>query len=194
VSDVLVESPGATRAARRPDTSVLNQTRTAALVAAGVLILTGRGDLWTLALLLGLADGSMLTAFVVAAAGVGVLARTGSASLGDINGAQAVLGAAGFTGSTAAVFATWAGALALLAVARDRWTSAAMGLLAGSIVAGTALAGGLRSVAVFVLGLAAGAAVGWFVRAAADRRRWHVVVDVGMAAVAVALGVIAGYH
>jgi hypothetical protein len=155
---------------------------------------TGRGDLWTLALLVGVADRSTLTAFVVAAVGVATLARTGSAALVDINGAQAVLGAAGFTGSLAAVTATWVGAVSLLAVARDRWTSAVLGLIGGTLVAGTALSGGLRSVAVWTLGLAAGVLVGFVLVSEVHRQRWHVAVDVGVAAVAIALGVLAGYH
>jgi hypothetical protein len=84
--------------------------------------------------------------------------------------------------------------LALLAVARDRWTSAVLGLIGGTLVAGTALSGGVRSVGVWILGAAAGTAVGWFVRPSSVRRRWHMAVDVGLAAVAVALGVLAGYH
>ena len=190
---MLVESPRATRATRRP-TAPLLTARRAALVAAAVLILTGRADLWTLALLLGVADRSMLTAFVVAAAGAATLARTGSAALVDISGAQAVLGAAGFTGSAAAVSATWTSAVALLGVGRDRATSAVLGLLAGTLVAGTALSGGIRSVGVWIVGVAAGAAVGAVLQAGEERKRWHVVVDVGMAAMAVALGVLAGYH
>lgn len=190
---MLVESPRATRAARRSAPPILTAQR-AALIAAAVLILTGRADLWTLALLLGVANRSTLTAFVVAAAGAATLARTGSAALVDISGAQAVLGAAGFTGSTAAISATWTSAVALLAVARDRATGAVLGLLAGTLVAGTALSGGWRSVVVWVVGLAAGAAVGWFVRASEQRRRWHLVVDVAMAAIAIAFGVLAGYH
>ena len=67
------------------------------------------------------------------------IARVGSAALVDISGAQAVLGAAGFTGSLAAVSATWASAVALLAVARNRSTGAAMGLVAGALVASPAL-------------------------------------------------------
>jgi hypothetical protein len=190
-----VESPRATRAARRPATPVLSDTaRRAALAAAVVLVLTGRGDLWTVALLLGVADRSMLTAFVVAAAATASLARVGSAALVDISGAQAVLGGAGFTGSLAAVSATWTSAVSLLAVARDRWTGAVLGLVAGALVAGPALSGGLRSVAVWFLGIAAGTGIGWFVRPSDQRRNWHVVVDVALASVAVALGVLAGYH
>jgi hypothetical protein len=159
-----------------------------------VLVLTGRGDLWTVAVLLGIADRSMLTAFVVAAAAAASLARVGSAAFVDLSGAQAVFGGAGFTGSLAAVSATWAAAVSLLAVARDRWTGAALGLVAGALVAGPALSGGLRSAAVWIAGVAVGSGVGWFLRPATQRRNWHVVVDVALASVAVALGVFAGYH
>lgn len=197
---MLVEPPRATSAARRAPPAVLKRpawpapARAAALIAAVVLTVTGRGDLWTLALLVGVADRSMLTALVVAAAGAATLARTGSAALVDINGAQAVLGAAGFTGSLAAVTATWTSAVALVAVARDRWTSAVLGLIGGTLVAGTALNGGMRSVVVWIAGVVAGASVGWFVRPAAERKRWQVGVDIGMATAAVAFGVLAGYH
>jgi hypothetical protein len=168
--------------------------RRAALVAGAVLTVTGRGDLWTLALAFGVAEGSALVAFVVAAVGVATLARTGSAALVDISGAQAVLGAAGFTGSAAAIAASWTSVLALLAIARDRWTSVALGVLAATVVAGPALSGGSKSAAVLLVGLVAGGTVGYFLRPSLARRPWHVVVDVGMAVVTVALGVLAGYH
>jgi hypothetical protein len=66
--------------------------------------------------------------------------------------------------------------------------------VAAVVVAGPSVSGGLRSAGVWVLGLAGGAFVGWFVRPADRRRRWHVMIDVALAAVAVALGVVAGYH
>jgi hypothetical protein len=67
-------------------------------------------------------------------------------------------------------------------------------LVAGALVAGPAFGGGVRSAGLWVVGVAAGTAVGWFVRPAEQRRNWHVVVDVALASVAVALGVLAGYH
>lgn len=190
---MLLESPRATGAARRPSPPVLTARR-AALVAAVVLVVTGRGDLWSLAILLGIAGGSMRVAFVVAAAGVATLARVGSAALVDISGAQAVLGAAGFTGSAAGITAAWTSAAALLGVARDRLAASALGAVGGLLVAGPALNGGLRSVAVRVVGLAAGALVGAITTSRGESRRWHLVVDAGVAAAAVAVGILAGYH
>jgi hypothetical protein len=210
---VLLEPPRAPPPRRRPATPILktraahaqprrrvtkpalpNSARTAALCAGGALTLTGRGDLWTLAIALGVADSSMLTALAVTFAGVATLARTGSAALTDIAGSQAVLGAAGFTGSAAAVAATWTSALSLILVARQRAVGIGLGLLAGALVAGPSLSGGGESVAVWILGLAAGAAVGFVVVPRRDRRPWQAFVAVAVGAAGVALGVIAGYH
>ncbi len=214
---MLVESPRAPRARRRPATPILKtrarqraahaQTRrrvtrpalpgparTAALFAGGTLTLTGRGDLWTLAIALGVADASMLTALAVAGAGVATLARAGSAALTDIAGSQAVLGAAGFTGSAAAVAATWASAVSLITVARQRAVGVGLGLLAGALIAGPSLSGGAESVAVWVPGLAAGAAVGFVMVPPDGARRWQAFVALAVGAAGVAFGVIAGYH
>jgi hypothetical protein len=155
---------------------------------------TGRGDLWTLAVAFGVADASVITALAVVAAGVATLARTGSAGLNEIGGAQAVLGAAGVTGSSAAIGAAWASALSLVAVARQRVVSAGLGLLAGALVAGPSLAGGYKAAAVFVLGVAAGGAVGWVVAPSPGTRRWQRYVALALSAAGVALGIVAGYH
>jgi hypothetical protein len=158
-----------------------------------VLTLTGRGDLWTLAIAFGVADASIITGVVVVCAAVATLARSGSAGLNEVAGAQAVLGAAGFTGSTAAVGAAWACAVSLVGVARQRAVGAGLGLVAGTLVAGPSLAGGLKSVLVCVLGALIGAAVGWFVTPASGRRRWQRFVALGIAVAGVALGIAAGY-
>ncbi len=205
-----MESPRATGSARRsPPRRQLTQhaangqarrqllprrVSDAALAAAGVLTITGRGDVWTVALAAGVADTSAVTALVVAAAAVAALARTGSAYLGDIAGAQAVLGAAGFTGSAVAIVAAWASAASLLVVARRRAVGAVLGLLAGALVAGPSFNGGIRSIAVAVAGLAGGAAAGWFLTPADGRRRWQRFIALAAAAAGVALGVVAGYH
>ena len=191
---MFVEPPRAQSAARRPARPVLSlRLRNAALVAAGVLTVTGRADLWTVAIALGVADAAAVTSLVVLLAGVATLARIGSASLSDIAGSQAVLGAAGFTGSTAAITAAWLSGVSLLLVARDRWTGLALGGLGGLLVAGPSLAGGTKSVGVWVLGAAIGAAAGWFVAPTENRDRWQQWVAVGVGVVAVSLGLIAGY-
>jgi hypothetical protein len=158
------------------------------------LTVTGRGDLWTLGLAFGVADASIVTALAVVGAAVASLARTGSAGLNDIAGAQAVLGAAGFTGSSAAIGATWASALSLAGVARQRIVSAGLGLVAGTLVAGPSLNGGAKSVLVCVAGAVLGAAVGWVLAPPAGRRPWQRYVALVLGGVGVALGVLAGYH
>jgi hypothetical protein len=167
--------------------------RNAALAAAGVLTLSGRGDLWTLAVAFGVADASALTALVVACVAVATLARSGSAGLADIAGTQAVLGAAGFTGSTFAIAATWASAVGLVLVARDRWTGAALGVLGGLLVAGPSLAGGVGRGATWGLGVVGGAAAGWLAAPSDRRLRWQPWVGLAVAAAGVCFAVVAGY-
>lgn len=186
------QAPTSYRAAMRPSLPVT--VRHAALAAAAALTGTGRGDIWTLAVAFGVADASALTALVVGLVGIATIARAGSAGLADIAGGQAVLGAAGFTGSAAAVGAAWASAVSLVLAARDRWAGAALGALAGTIVAGPSVAGGFDSVAVRTVGVVVGAAVGWFVAAGPGRERWQPWVSVGIAGVAAGLGVFAGYR
>lgn len=168
--------------------------RNAALGAAAALTATGRGDIWTLAVAFGVADASALTALVVALVGGATIARTGSAALGDIAGGQAVLGAAGFTGSVAAISAVWASAVGLVLAARDHWTGAVLGAFAGTLVAGPSLAGGARSIAVWTGAVVVGAVAGWFGASTEGREPWQPRVAVGIAAVAAGLGVFAGYR
>jgi hypothetical protein len=182
------------RGIRRITATLPTSARSAAVIAGGALTLTGRGDLWTLAVAFGVAGSSLLPALVVAGAGVATLARTGSAALSDISGSQAVLGAAGFTGSAAAVAATWTSAVSLIGVARQRAVGVGLGLLAGTLVAGPSLSGGIESVGVWIVGVAAGGALGFVVVPPDGARRWQAFVALGVGAIGVALGVIAGYH
>ena len=69
-----------------------------------------------LAIAFGVADGSATTALVVGLAAAATLARIGSAGLAEVSGNQAVLGAAGFTGSGLAVGAAWTTAAAVMLV------------------------------------------------------------------------------
>lgn len=179
-------------AGARPRLSL--ELRNAALAAGVALTATGRGDLWTLAIAFGVADASALTALPVLLVGIATIARTGSAGLADVAGNQAVLGAAGFTGSAAAIGAVWASAVSLVLAARDRWTATGLGALAGLLVAGPSLAGGFPSAVIWILGAGIGGAVGWFVSPTEEREQTQRWVALGLGVVAVSLGLIAGYH
>ncbi len=168
--------------------------RDAALAAAAVLTAAGRGDIWTLAVAAGVSDASALTALVVALVGVATIARTGTAALADIAGGQAVLGAAGFTGSGLAVGAAWASAACLVLASRDRWTGAVLGALGGTLVAGPSLAGGAKSVVVWGAGVVVGGALGWVCAANERRERWQPWIAVAVALGAVGLGITTGYR
>ena len=163
-------------------------------MASGVLVLSGRGDLWVVAVALGVASGSGITTLTVVLAGVATLARVGSAGLADITGNQGVLGAAGFTGAGAAVAAAWTSAASLVLVARQRTTGLVLGALGGMLVAGPAVVGGMNSALVWTGGVLGGGAAGWLAAASPARARWQPWVAVGIGAVAVALGVAAGYQ
>ena len=167
--------------------------RNAALASCGALTLTGRGDMWILAIAFGVADASAVTALAVALAAAATLARTGVAGLADVAGSQAVLGAAGFTGSAYAIAAAWTSAVTLVLAARDRWTGVALGALGGLLVAGPSLAAGSGRVATWAGGLVGGAAVGWLLAPGQRRLRWQPWVALVVGGAAVVLGVLAGY-
>jgi hypothetical protein len=168
--------------------------REGALLAAAGLALAGRGDLFVVAVLLGVGAGSALTTLTVVLAGVATLARVGSAGLHDITGNQAVLGAAGFTGSSVAVAAAWSAAVSLVLAGRQRTTGAVLGALGGLLVAGPAVVGGLHAALTWTGGIVGGGLVGWLVAASPSRSRWQPWVAVGVGVVAVGLGVTAGYR
>ena len=208
-----VEPPRAQGARRRPQGPALTQAaaatrvrrartidslplpvRDAALASSAVLVLAGRGDLFVVAVALGAAAGSALTSLVVVLAGVATLARIGSAGLHEISGSQAVLGAAGFTGASVAVAATWTSAVSLVLAGRQRSTGAVLGALGGMLVAGPAVVGGMNSAAVWTAGVVGGGVVGWFAAASPARARWQPWVAAGVGIVAVGLGVTAGYR
>ena len=204
---MLVEPPGAARASGRTQQARLTQVaararpraslplplRNAALASGGALTLTGRGDLWILAIAFGVADASAMTALAVALAAAATLARTGVAGLADVSGSQAVLGAAGFTGSAYAIGAAWTSAVSVVLAARDRWTAVALGALAGLLVAGPSLTAGSGRVATWAGGLLGGAAVGWLVAPGERRLRWQPWVALVIGGAGVVLGVLAGY-
>lgn len=195
------KEPALTHAATAVGTSPARATeslpvamRDAALAAGAALVLTGRGDLWVVALAIGVAAGSALTALSVVLAAVACLARVGSAGLADITGNQAVLGAAGVTGSGVAVSAAWASALSLVLAGRQRSTGALLGALAGVLVAGPAVAGGMNSALVWTGGVLAGSVAGWILAASPRRARWQPWVAVAVGVAAIGLAVAAGYR
>lgn len=104
------------------------------------MVVTASGDALFLGVLLGLAARDALAGGTGVLAGVATIGRWGSSSLAALAGGQAVLGPAGWTGSPAAVAASWAAAAALVLVAPPRILPAvAFGLLAAALVAGPAL-------------------------------------------------------
>jgi hypothetical protein len=126
--------------------------RTALLAAALALAVTSRGDVFVLALLLGFGAGRRASGLASAGALGAALVRWGSPALGAIAGAQAVVGPAGWTGSTLAVASAWFGALALVLAAPpiDRGRSIVNGLAvapfaiaAADVVVGPAPGGAL---------------------------------------------------
>jgi hypothetical protein len=126
--------------------------RAALLAAALALAVTSRGHVVVLALLLGFGAGRRMSGVASAAALAAALVRWGSPALGAIAGAQAVLGPAGWTGSSAAVASAWLGALALVlaAVSLDKTSTvvtflsvAPFAVAAADVVVGPAPGGAL---------------------------------------------------
>jgi len=135
--------------------------RSALLVAALVLAVSSRGDVFVLALVLSLGVGRRASAFAASVALISVMVRWGSPSLAAIAGAQAVLGPAGWTGSRAAVASAWLAAIAVIGATRrgPRLLSLASGVsvapfavAAADVVAGPSIGGeiGWRVVATIV--------------------------------------------
>jgi hypothetical protein len=126
--------------------------RAALLAAALALAVSSHGDVVVLAVLLGLGAGRRASGVAVAVALTAALVRWGSPSLGAIAGAQAVLGPAGWTGSSVAVVSAWTGAAALMlaAVSFDRTSTtqtvlsvSPFAIAAADVVAGPAPGGAL---------------------------------------------------
>lgn len=97
--------------------------RAALLAAALALAILSRGDVVVLALLLGFGAAQRMSGLAVAGALAAAFVRWGSPALGAIAGAQAVLGPAGWTGSSLAIASAWLGAVALVLAARPIVTS-----------------------------------------------------------------------
>jgi len=189
---VLVEPSGAPRPSRRPSLT-LNRGRLerftpadAALLAAAVLVATGRGDLWVVAALLGLAAASAVPALITAAAGAVTLDRFGSAALADIAGAQAVVGSAAWHGASAEIAAMWLVAAALVLAARRPAVAAVAGALAGSLLAGPSIVAGFGDAALHIAAAAGGAFIGW-TAAVLRPARLRPALEIGLATLSVLL-------
>ena len=131
---------------------VLPMPRVALLAAALALAVTSRGDVVVLALLLGFGAGRRTSGLASGAALAAALVRWGSPALGAIAGAQAVLGPAGWTGSSFAVASAWLAAVALVlaAVSIDKTSPvvtalsvAPFAIAAADVVVGPARGGAL---------------------------------------------------
>jgi len=143
------------------------------------MAVSSRGDVLVLALLLGLAAAQLESGVATVLAGVAVLLRWGTTSLGALAGAQAVLGAAGLTGPTPAAMSSWLSAVAIVGAAAPFQTHARptddqsrgrallvlaalpFGLAAAAVAAGSGPGGNLplrAAVSVVAVMVAAGAA------------------------------------
>lgn len=95
------------------------------------------GDVLLAAVLIGVAAGDAVVGTGAVLAGVAVLVRWGTSSLGGLGGDQAVLGWAGGVGPWAAAASSWCAAAALVVAPRRAWPAAvACGTLAALVVAG----------------------------------------------------------
>jgi hypothetical protein len=187
VSRLLVEPPRALVPRRRP--SPHRSLTLAATAAAFTLTLASSGDLFLVAVLLGLATADVLVAGVGALVTLSVLARWGTTSLPALAGLQSVLGPAGITGEAVGVTASWSAAVALVVCAGGvprRIAAVPLGLLAGLLVAGPAVTGGTDA-AVRLAGVAVGAGTAAFVAGRVPGR-----VALPLAALVAALAVGAG--
>ncbi len=124
------------------------------------MAVTSTGDVILLGVLAGLAASDVVAGGVGVLAGAGVVGRWGTSSLAALAGGQAVVGAAGWTGSVALVASSWGSAAALLLVCPPGLApAAAFGATAAQLVAGPALAEGSSAgvIALRVLAPVAGA-------------------------------------
>jgi hypothetical protein len=166
VPGLLVEPPRPGLPARAGTRPTLSLPQIAAGAAAIALTLSSRGDALLLVVVLGALAAQPLRVAGVTGALVGSMLRWGTTSLGAIAGAQAVLGPAGWTGSSIAVASAWTGAAALVLAApsaprTERSTSslpvrlaivAPFGLAAGVLAVGPAPGGPLplRAIAALI--------------------------------------------
>ena len=143
---MLVEPPRPVVPARRPRTWLgpgLGPGHLGAGAGAAVMAATSSGDVLLLGVVLGMAASHVAAGVVGALAGLTVLLRWGSPSLSALAGGQAVLGAAGWTGTVSQVASSWLAAAGLVLAAPPGLVPAvAFGCAAGAVVAGPALVPG----------------------------------------------------
>lgn len=184
-----MESPDPYVRGRSPFTR-LPSLRLGAAVGAAVLLLTSSGDGLLAGVLVGLAALDPLAGAVSVLAVLGALARFGDTSLPALAGAQAVLGPAVAVGPLVGAVGSAVAALAcLLAVPRrgadvdgGPVVPVLLGLLAGLVAAGPAIAGGWADAVVRGCGAAAGVAAAWVVvpRFRLPGRRWAAAALAGL--------------
>ena len=133
------------------------ELRLAVGAGAAALVLTGRGDAYLLALLLGLAALDALAAATAGAVATVLLARWGSSSLAAAAGAQSVLGLGFLVGPVPAAIAVVLAALALFAAAPPDRLAVVFGATAGIVLAGPSFAT-FPGALVRILAVAAGGA------------------------------------
>jgi len=111
----------------------------AAGVAATVLVVLATGDVLVLALTLAAVTGTRAAVGpVLVCLSIGV--RVGTVSLAAAAGAQSVLGPAGLTGPPLQATAAWVSCIALIVAAPSGPAAIPLGLTAGLVVAGPAVA------------------------------------------------------
>ncbi|MCU1461938.1 MAG: hypothetical protein JWO37_2013, partial [Acidimicrobiales bacterium] len=87
--------------------------------------------------MLALAAADAFGATAIGLAAVATIARYGTSSLAAVTGAQAVVGAAGWTGPASLIASSWCAAIACALAGGRRWSTAvACGIAAGLLVAG----------------------------------------------------------
>jgi hypothetical protein len=161
-------TPGVRRRRRRPpvaaetraDDGFLPQLREAAAAGAFVLVLTGRGDVFLLAGLLGLVAWERRAAATALAAAAALLARWGTSSLPALAGAQSVLGPALVVEPLLDAVAVVSAAAALVLIAPSGPLGLVFGAAAGVVVAGPSWAT-VPGALVRLVAIAAGAAAVW---------------------------------
>jgi hypothetical protein len=172
---------------RRWELAASRRLHVALVGAAGLLALTSSGDVYLLAVLLGLVVADAISAGMCALALTALVVRYGTSSLAAVAGAQGVLGPAAFSGGPLFVAATWAAALSVALISRGGLPLVAFGLTAGAILAGPA-PGEPLDLAVRIGGAILGLALAWGGARYLPRRLTR---PLALAAAAVAVGLAA---
>jgi hypothetical protein len=117
--------------------------------AVVAMVATSTGDILVVSVALGLLAADAVVGATAVLVGLATVARWSSSSLGALAGGQAVVGAAGWTGSWPSVLSSWAAAVALVLVCpAGRAPPVAFGVVAGAVVVGPAVGGSMGNLAV----------------------------------------------